>query len=901
MSQVWADPASSDSTRPAVVVPTAAAGLGRPLASTPSPGWAKVALPMALSGMAGLAYQIVWTQQLGTWLGHEVGALLAVMAAFFGGLALGAWALGGRVSRSTRPGRWLAALEVGIAVWAGVLVLVMPAAGALLLQWIGDGASPGRQWGVAFAGTALLLLPATAAMGATLPAMQRVLAPVRDAGYAVGGLYAVNTAGAMLGVLAAAFWLAPWLGLNATACVAASLNLACAAMAWRWLAPLRHPAAARTAHTADTSPQLPAARRTAALLALAACGLLGIGLEVVVVRVLSQLAENTVYTYATLLAVYLLGTAAGGGLYQRSLSWRADSAAVRATLVAVVALSVLAALLTLQFAPALKVLLLDPQGASFQAALRTEATLALAAFLMPTVAMGALFSHLAVQAREAGWALGPALAANTLGAALAAPLVGVLLLPRLGPAALLVALAAAYLLLLPASAWRSVRGWLPATAVAAMAWLGPPLQLVQVPEGGRLVSHADGVLAAVSVVEDADGVRRLHINNREQEGSSATRLSDARQAWLPLLLHPAPQRVLFLGLGTGVTAASATAPGMVVEAVELLPEVVQAAGLFVPALATPGAAGAPQVEVADARRHVRAGGPLYDVVVSDLFHPARSGSGALYTVEHFDAVRQRLAPGGLFCQWLPLHQLDLDSLRSIVAAFLQAHPDAVAVLATNSLDTPVLGLVGRAPGGQAPVWSADSLARRMTAARALPAMAGLQLDDPWAVPGSLLADAAALRRLAGSAAANRDDRPTVAYLAPQLRNSDTDSPRTRLARVLQDLQADAPAIFGAPTDAAATAWQQRLSAYWAARHQHLRNGMAVQPAANLQAMVAQVRAPLLATLRTSPDFRPAYDPLLRMALALHRVDPAAAHRLLADLQAAAPQRSEAADALARLP
>ena len=895
MSQVWADAARSNAP------PADLAGHGRRQTAQRMPAWWQVAAPMALSGLAGLAYQIVWTQQLGTWLGHEVGALLAVVAAFFGGLALGAWALGGRVSRSTRPGRWLAALEAVIALWALVLVLVMPAAGALLLGWIGDEASPWRQWGVAFVGTALLLLPATAAMGATLPAMQRVLAPLRGAGYAVGGLYAVNTAGALLGVLAAAFWLAPWLGLSATACVAAGLNLACAAMAWRWLAPLQRPAPADATLPGAAAPASAPARRSATLWALSACGLLGIGLQVVVVRVLSQTAENTVYTYAILLAVYLLGTAAGGALYQRSLASRRDSGNLRAALVAVVVLSVLGALLTLSFAPALKALLLPRPDAGFQAALWAEAGLGLAAFLLPTVAMGALFSHLAVQARDAGWALGPALAANTLGAALAAPLVGVLLLPRLGPAAVLVALAAGYLLLLPASAWRTARAWLPAAGVLGLAVLGPPLQHVQVPDGGRLLSHADGVLAAVSVVEDADGVRRLHINNREQEGSSATRLADARQAWLPLLLHPAPQQALFLGLGTGVTAASASAPGLVVEAVELLPEVVQAAALFVPALATPGVAGAPQVRVADARRHVRAGGPLHDVIVSDLFHPARSGSGALYTAEHFEAVRQRLAPGGLFCQWLPLHQLDLASLRSIVAAFLQAHPDAVALLATNSLDTPVIGLLGRAPGGAGPAWSADSLAARLAGARRLPALAGLQLDDPWAVPGSLLADATALRRFAGSAAANTDDHPTVAYLAPRLRNGTSDNPRTRLAQVLDGLQADAPAIFGPPADAAAAAWQQRLGAYWQARHQHLRNGMAVQPASSLQAMLAQVQAPLLATLQTSPDFRPAYDPLLRMALALHRDDPAAARRLLGSLQAAAPQRSEAAEALARLP
>jgi spermidine synthase len=160
------------------------------------------------------------------------------------------------------------------------------------------------------------------------------------------------------------------------------------------------------------------------------------------------------------------------------------------------------------------------------------------------------------------------------------------------------------------------------------------------------VSHVDGVLAAVSVIEDADGVRRLHINNREQEGSSVTRLADARQAWLPLMLHPDPKRVLFLGFGTGVTASSAVQPGLTVDAVELLPEVVDAAAHFVPALARADSAPGLRVVVADARRSVRAGSGRYDVIVADLFHPARSGAASLFTEEHFAAVRRRLAPGG---------------------------------------------------------------------------------------------------------------------------------------------------------------------------------------------------------------------------------------------------------------
>jgi hypothetical protein len=59
-------------------------------------------------------------------------------------------------------------------------------------------------------------------------------------------------------------------------------------------------------------------------------------------------------------------------------------------------------------------------------------------------------------------------------------------------------------------------------------------------------------------------------------------------------------------------------------------------------------------------------------------------------------VKKRLTAEGLFCQWLPLHQLDLPTLRSVVQAFLVAYPDGQAMLATNSLETPVIGLVGRA-------------------------------------------------------------------------------------------------------------------------------------------------------------------------------------------------------------
>jgi spermidine synthase len=66
-------------------------------------------------------------------------------------------------------------------------------------------------------------------------------------------------------------------------------------------------------------------------------------------------------------------------------------------------------------------------------------------------------------------------------------------------------------------------------------------------------------------------------------------------------------------------------------------------------------------------------------------------------------------------------------------------------------------------------------------------------------------------------------------------------------------------------------------------------------------MLAQVREPLMSVLRISPEFRPAYDPLLRMAAALEQIDVVAAQELLRDLATLQPQRQEAPQMLRELP
>jgi spermidine synthase len=855
-----------------------------------------------LSGFAGLSYEMIWTQQLSLGLGHEFVAVLAVLAAFFGGLAIGALSLGRAIERSSRPARWYAACEALLAGWALVQSAAMPYATRVLAAWIGPRPSTLWHWSVAFVGPLVLLAPATIAMGAALPALERTLLAAPRALRAstgaslpqpswIGALYAANTFGAVLGVLGCSFVLVPQFGLSGSLRSCAALNALCAMAAlagwYRQRAPAQQPELPRSATHGF---QL--------LACLAATGALGIGYEVAVVRVLSQISEDTVYTFALLLALYLLGTAAGGALHQRSFARRAALRSVREPLCIAAAAACLLGAITLWYAGPVKSLatdcLSDSLGA-LAAALAGEALVGVAAFGLPTVAMGMLFNQLCVEAEHSHVGFGLALASNTLGAALAPALVGVWLLPSWGPKPLLLGIALGYLALLGPRSLGRLRVALPALASAACIGLGfgylPALVVVDVPASGKLVRYAEGVAAAVSVVEDASGVATLRINNRQQEGSNATLLTDARLAWLPLLLHPRPRRALFLGYGTGLTAgAAAWDPELRVDAVELLPEVVTMAEYFAPVLQS---SRRPDIVVSDARRFIRAPGRQYEVIVADLFHPARSGSGALYSVEHFAAVRGRLAPAGLFCQWLPLHQLDVTSLRSIVRSFLTVYPDALAVLATHSLDTPVLGLVARRDH---PGFELAAVQQRIALLAEPARLARLHLEDEYAVLGSFIASSQALTRFAGTAPQNTDDRPVVTHRAPLATYAPRSSPRQRLLQLVHAFE-----IQSADVLPGAASPNARLTAYFRARDRFIEVGTQVRPSGVAAVMLEQIGAPLIDILHQSPEFRPAYDPLLRIAQALLPQDASEAGRLLTQLIAAQPERPEAGQLLARLP
>lgn len=776
------------------------------------------------SGAAALGCQVAWTKLFALTLGHEFRAAMLVIAAFFAGMGLGA--AGSRQVLSRFGTRSFAWLELLIGLWGALTPFLIPKTSG-------------------FATAFAVLLPATFAMGATLPAMARL-------GEAISGAYAANTIGAGFGCLAAAFWWMPAVGLNGAVWICAAMNLLVAAFAFRL--------------SSETSPATKSEKLPLGLGAtLFASGFLAIAWEVVGFRLLAQVLENTVFTMAVLLAVYLAGQSLGAAIWRK---FNRLEAPWPFGLLAILAVS---SLWLFKFSTPIYEWSRSQFGDSLGAVFSAEMLATAAMFLLPTLAMGAAFASLAERAGEPR--LGPAILANSLGAAAAALFVP-FLFPRAGAAGILIMLALGYAIL----AFR--KPILPAIAIILLLFAPRPLRLIALPPGAKLIAYREGKMANVAVTETPDSHRTLFVNNRFQMGGTAALIPELRHGHIPLLLHPDPRRALFLGLGTGISLSSASAhPALFAEGVELLPEVAEVMTNFFPNKTPPQ-----NIRIADARRFIRESPNHYDVIVGDLFHPAADGAGFLYTREHFTRVKDRLTGAGLFCQWLPLHQLDLANTCTIIGTFISVFPNAQAYLLRFNTDVPVLGLVGWK--SSPPNFHENWVETRLIENNLAPELRRVALADSLRLFGCYVAGPDELRIFAAGRRLNTDAFPAILFKAPEFsfrRNAPTH------ARLWALLGHSKPPPIGSPP------FQERLAKFIAARDVYLRalpfedHG---QPDRAIDGYIESARL--------SEDFTSGYAQCLAIARAKAVSQPAEARRILERLVEAQPNRPVARELLERL-
>ena len=198
---------------------------------------------------------------------------------------------------------------------------------------------------------------------------------------------------------------------------------------------------------------------------------------------------------------------------------------------------------------------------------------------------------------------------------------------------------------------------------------------------GTLLYYREGATGTVSV-KALTGDRSLSIDGKVDASTARDMLTQKMLAHLPLLLHPNPRQVGIVGLGSGVTLASALVhPIASVDVVEISPEVVERISVF--RRRERRALDDPRTRLVrgDGRTHFSLTSRRYDVVISEPSNPWMAGVAALFTQEFFQTVRGRLAPGGIFCQWAHTYDVSDADLRSIVATFRAVFPDGTMWLA----------------------------------------------------------------------------------------------------------------------------------------------------------------------------------------------------------------------------
>lgn len=854
---------------------------------TPRPNRLLLLVALVFSGAGGLGLQLTWTRQLALTLGHELPALLSVLTAFFGGLALGSW--GWERLASRRPFHPLlpAAVELVIGLWAlTTAVVLVPFSQAV--QSVLPAENAGLPQGLlALSASWILLLPATAAMGATVPAILTWLSrssAERTPSTGVGALYAANTTGAVLGTWGSVIWLQPRLGLRLSVIACAGLHLLSAGLlVWA----KRQMEGRGPLDSRPLTPQKKTSNPLPLAGPLALTGFLGLALEIVANRALAPVLEGTVYTHAAILGVFLLATALGSALERP----RPTNPAPPLSWLAVATLGAGHALIHVRD---WNDWLRDRLPATLGGLFVTESLMALTVVGAPCLLMGSSLVRLVNRARSSGFTTGSALAWNTAGAALAGPLFGVVLLPWIGIRWAVVAIALGYAVLgwtgfgrSPSPGFRFAG--LGVAAALGLLGLGLPSDLgaPPPPPGARWLALHTGRSETVGVSESPDGHRALSVQGRFTLGGTGSTNAAARQVLLPLAWHPHPKRLLVLGLGTGISLGAATsAPEVQSTGIELLPEVVAMHPWFLPHNSVPAGS---RVVTADARRFLRSAGDPYDVIVGDLYHPARDGAGTLYTREQFAAMKARLSPEGLAVQWLPLYQLDAPTLRAIIQSFLEVFPEAHAWLLRPTLDTPVLGLVGRLG-----TWSIgeSDWAQRVPIGSFRTRLQAAGLGSAEAVYGTWMAGPRALEAFAAGAEACSDDAPSVVFLAPKLAAQKAGPPGELLIDLLDRFSGEGTEF---PIREIAQGWGRRLAAYRAARDEYLRGLVADDRGSRSDAEGAFLRS-----ARLSADFTLGYSQLITRAMLHSRSDPAGTRRLLESLQEARPEQPVARQLLDRL-
>jgi len=706
-----------------------------------------------LSAVTALAMEVIWTRLLVSILGSAIVATACVLAAFMGGLGIGAFIGAAFGDRLRRPVRFFAVIQL------------ISAAGAFLPQVTGLVASE-LAFSVGLGAVTIAAIP----LGLVFPLACRVRASDYSLrGPGAGRLYALDTGGALIGCLGCGLYLIPVFGMwhSLLGLVLLKVLIAMAAI-------LLTDARDRS-YAPSTDEPFKRKGWNRLLVLVGIQGFCLLGAEALWSRLLAFVLfkGSTIYAFVAMLATVLGCTSLGAWLAARLV--KTEAAAFK---LAVWAAALTGCCLLGSYA---SLLIVGP--------LPTAAAIGLADLLITLLACGpasfasGLVFSAVVSAGQSGPAAGTSgrvLGVNTIFAVVGALVVPLVLVPWLG---LGFSLAIVGLLPLFAAWLVSIGSGARLQAGLAVVGLLGAVGLLLAGPGwvrhiGRPIYYAEGRDVSVAVIE-VKGGRRLYVDGIAVAGSDVIMATDQKTlAHLPVLLHPQPGRVLTVGFGSGGTSGSLLLhEDLEVDCVEISETVVSAGRFF--HTVNLGLFNEPMsprynLIIQDAKRYLAETEILYDIIVNDCTDLAYRSDASLYTREFFISAKEHLRPGGIAAAWIPLRgQAPFDVLKSVIATFGSVYAD-MSLWIFDAYPTHFGILIGTSQ----PLTIDLARIRKVLENRKVQSdLRYIGLDDPTRLAASYYFNDAQLRKFVGGADLHSDDRPLVEFLAPLESGDDASSYR----------------------------------------------------------------------------------------------------------------------------
>ncbi|MCX7958481.1 MAG: fused MFS/spermidine synthase [Deltaproteobacteria bacterium] len=689
-----------------------------------------------LSGMAGLIYQVVWSKYFNLFLGATSYSTAILLSTFMGGLALGNHIFGKITDKYRNPLRLYSYLEFGIGIACTLFPIYFDGLFNLYFA-LANGSIPNTLGNIILKiifSVITILLPTTL-MGGTLPVMSKfIIRQIRDVGAKVGLLYFLNTIGAILGTLIGGYFIIHTLGLDFSVQLFSFVNILIGIVTYYLSKNVKEDFSLTDVKTEESKTEenseatYTESQVKIVLVMIGLSGFVSMVYEVVWTRMLALIIGSAVQSFAIMLFTFITGIAAGSYFIHKILNRRINHLlwfAVTELLIAITIIVVLPLYMRLPYYFNIiggSIPRMESMFAFYEIA---KIIVCFIAMFLPTFFIGMtlpLASHINTKSiTKLGIGIGDTFSVNTLGNLLGSLVAGFLMLPLIGmensmKSGIVLNLIIGVLLFF-ASDIRKASKITTVTASLIISVLLINYQFIdkeyiqrgnfrlksryaktfeeflKVKDHEKLIFFKEGKGSLVTVTQSPKGILSLRINGKPD---ASTGFDMPTQIWcghIGVLLHPKPQDVFLLGMGSGVTGGVLSTHKEVknIELLEISKEVIEAAELFKEANYNILNNKKVKIINADGREYLRLNPQKkYDIIISEPSNPWMAGVANLFTVQYFEEVKSHLKEDGLFVQWFQAYETN-DKILNIMFNTLGKVFEYAYVFAPAQLDLLIVG------------------------------------------------------------------------------------------------------------------------------------------------------------------------------------------------------------------